>query len=121
MRLPSLILLLSLPGIAFADRNEIPLNELGFVDSVKVAGKARIVEQLGEPVKAVDLTDRNGEVFASIWHYHYLNTSEEGDYYKTTELDFVGDQVVTVVFSNNDTEEPEAIAASPGTECPAVC
>jgi hypothetical protein len=121
MRHLSLILLLSLPGIALADRNEIPLNELGFVDTIKTAGKARIIEQLGEPARAIDITDNNGEVFGAIWHYHYINTSEQGDYYKTTELDFVGDRVVTIVFSNNDTEADEVMAATPTSECAALC
>lgn len=116
MRFLSLFLLLALSGAALAGNDEIPLNELGFIDTIKSASKERIVDQLGEPARMVEVTNENGEVFASIWHYYYLNTTEDGDYYKTTELDFVGDRVVTVVFSNTEPEENGIIAASTKAE-----
>lgn len=118
MRVLIAALLASLSGVAVANNDEIPLSEHEFVARIKTAGKAEIVAQLGEPARAVDVKDdETGEVMGSIWHYHYLNTAENGDYYKTTELDFVGDQVVTVVFSTMEDSgsdaptamEPEAI------------
>jgi hypothetical protein len=118
MRFPSPFLLLFLSGTAVAG---IPLDEHGFVDAVPYLSKGRIVEQLGEPARAIDLTDENGAVYATIWHYHFLNTSDEGDYYKTTELDFIGDRVVNIIFSNSDVEETESVAVSPTSECPATC
>jgi hypothetical protein len=51
---------------------------------------------------------KDGKASASIWQYHYLNTDVNGNYYQTTELDFVDDRVVMVVFMNHD-----------GTEIPA--
>ena len=119
MRVLATLLLASLSGGAWANSDEIPLSEHEFVERIKTTGKAEIVAQLGEPARAIDVKDdETGEIIGSIWHYQYLNTAENGDYYKTTELDFVGDQVVTVVFSAMDDtgsetptklEEPELI------------
>lgn len=100
MRVLTAALLASLSGVAMASGDEIPLSEHEFVARIKTADKAQIVEHLGEPARVIDVKDdETGEVMGSIWHYYYLNTAVNGDYYKTTELDFVGDQVVTVVFS----------------------
>lgn len=100
MKLLVAVLLAGLSGAATAASDEIPLNEQDFVERIKTADKTQIVEQLGEPARAIDITDEEtGAVMGSIWHYHYLNTSDNGDYYKTTELDFIGSRVVTVVFS----------------------
>jgi len=113
MRVLTAALLVSLSGVAMAGGDEIPLSEHEFVAHIKTADKAQIVEHLGEPARAIDVKDdETGEVMGSIWHYHYLNTAVNGDYYKTTELDFVGDQVVTVVFSTMDDDgsgEPTAV------------
>lgn len=105
----TLLVLALLPSLAWAGQSEtpsnaIPLDEQGFVDAIKTTNKANILGQLGNPAQLIDVTGKNGEVIGSIWHYHYLNPSEDGDYYKTTELDFIGDQVVTVVFSMDDAE-----------------
>lgn len=81
---------------------EIPTNEKEFVETIKTVDKAQILEQLGEPALRDDVNGPDGEVIASVWHYSYLNTDENGTYYKTTELDFVRDKVVMVVFMNHD-------------------
>jgi hypothetical protein len=115
MRVLATLLLASLSGGAWANGDEIPLGEHEFVERMKTAGKAEIIAHLGEPARAIDVKDEEtGEVIGSIWHYKYLNTAVNGDYYKTTELDFIGDQVVTVVFSamedtndNSPTIKPE--------------
>ena len=113
MRVLTAALLASLSGVAMASGDEIPLSEHEFVARIKTADKAQIVQHLGEPARVIDVKDdETGEVMGSIWHYHYLNTAVNGDYYKTTELDFVGDQVVTVVFSTMDDDgsgEPTAV------------
>jgi hypothetical protein len=107
MRVLTAVILVSVSGLAMASSDEIPLNEHEFVARIKTADKAQIIEHLGEPARAVDVKDEEtGEVMGSIWHYHYLNTAENGDYYKTTELDFIGDQVVTVVFSTMEGDMP---------------
>ena len=83
--------------------NELPTEEKAFVDAVGKLNKAKIVELLGEPAKAEDVKLKDsGRVVASIWHYHYINTSADGEYYQTTELDFIDDKVNVVVFLNND-------------------
>lgn len=122
MKFLSLFLLFILPGVAWADRNEIPLDEQGFVDAIKSADKVRIVGQLGEPARLIEVNGKNGEPVGSIWHYHYLNTSDNGDYYKTTELDFIGDQVVTVVFSMDDADaDNDIVTTMSGGECAPTC
>lgn len=88
--------------------NDIPTAEKAFIDAINKFDKKSIVEQLGEPAKAEDVrikgTDR---IVASIWQYHNINTAEDGSYYPTTELDFIEDKVVQVVFLNNDGNEIE--------------
>ena len=85
---------------------EIPTEEKAFVAVINQFNKAKIVELLGEPAKSDDVKVKgSGKVVASIWHYHNINTDENGAYYPTTELDFVDDKVVQVVFLNNDGSE----------------
>ena len=114
-----LFLFLILSSAAFAGASEspvgndnIPTSEKEFVDTINGFDKNKIVEQFGEPNKKDDLLGlgKEGKAPASIWQYHYLNTDVNGDYYQTTELDFVDDKVVMVVFMNNDGEEMPADA-----------
>lgn len=104
---PLLILpLLMFSGAALASEMVLPLDEHAFVARIGQLSKVAIVQQLGEPARSLDLVSKEtGEIAASIWHYNYLNTSETGEYYKTTELSFVGDHVVNVVFSMTDENE----------------
>ena len=82
---------------------EIPTEEKAFVAAINKFNKAKIIELLGQPARADDVKVKgSGKVVASIWHYHNINTDENGVYYPTTELDFVDDNVVQVVFLNND-------------------
>ena len=93
---------------AFADApskeaTEIPTVEKEFIDAINGFDKAQIIAQFGEPAKADDVKIKGtGKIVASIWQYHFINTSPDGSYYETTELDFIDDKVVTVVFINND-------------------
>jgi hypothetical protein len=84
-----------------ADRT-LSAEEQKFLDVVGGLSKEKVLEQLGQPARTEDLTGPNGETVASIWQYDYLNTDEKGEYYKSTELDFVDDRVVTVVFMNTE-------------------
>jgi hypothetical protein len=85
---------------------EIPTEEKAFVDAINQYDRASIVAQFGEPAKAEDVKIKGtGKIVASIWHYHNLNIAEDGSYYPTTELDFIDDKVVQVVFLNNDGSE----------------
>lgn len=86
--------------------NEIPTAEIAFLDVINQFDKQQIEAILGEPSTKNDITNaKTGKLEASIWQYHYLNTDEKGEYYKTTELDFIDDKVVMVVFQNNDGED----------------
>ena len=103
MKLLTALLFLILPGSVMAEGGNIPLNELDFLDHIKAFDKLQILEILGKPSDTTDIRNVvTGDEIGTIWHYHYLNTSENGDYYKTTELDFIGDRVVMVVFMNSD-------------------
>jgi hypothetical protein len=136
MRTLLLILFLAFPGIAAAEVDgapsqeqnaqeqnvpaEIPTSEKDFVSTINKYEKSTILAQFGEPSKRTDIKHhRTGEIIASIWHYHYLNTSDnDGAYYPTTELDFVGEKVVMVVFMNHDGEEVESQPVEPGPSAP---
>lgn len=102
------ILLFSLNS--FADENaspsSLPTEEKAFVKAIASYKKAEIVAQLGEPAKKQDLTsEETGEVLASIWEYNAINTDEHGQYYASTELDFVGEKVDVVVFMNDNSDK----------------
>jgi hypothetical protein len=111
MKLVTFVLLLSLSGLAFAEAqvaapaSDIPTKEKDFIASINGFEKAKIIEQFGEPSNVEDIATASGKPVASIWQYHYLNTDEKGEYYQTTELDFINDKVVMVVFMNNDGSE----------------
>ncbi|MGJ8620365.1 MAG: hypothetical protein ACSHWN_08540 [Methylophilaceae bacterium] len=90
--------------------NKLPTDEKAFVAAIKEFDKKAIVENLGEPAKAEDVRVKGTDkIVASIWEYHYINTGENGEYFPITELDFIDDKVVQVVFINqaekNDTEK----------------
>jgi hypothetical protein len=96
---------------AFADATSkevtvIPTAEKDFVDAINGFEKAQIIAQFGEPAKADDVKVKGtGKIVASIWQYHFINTASDGTYYETTELDFIDNKVVSVVFLNNDGSE----------------
>lgn len=86
----------------------LPTRERAFVDAINKFNRKSIVDQLGEPAKAEDVRLKgSNKIVASIWHYHNINTDENGIYYPTTELDFIDDKVVQVVFMNHDGTEIE--------------
>jgi hypothetical protein len=97
-----------LAGVCLAEEAKplaakIPTEEKAFVEAINKHNKATIVAQFGEPVKAEDVKVKgSGRIAASIWHYHKINTAEDGSYYPTTELDFIDDKVVQVVFLNHE-------------------
>ena len=87
---------------------EIPTLEKDFVNAINGFDKAKIIAQFGEPAVADDVKLKDStKVVASIWQYHYINTAADGSYYQTTELDFIDDKVVMVVFMNHDGSEKE--------------
>ena len=82
---------------------EIPTEEKAFVNAINQYDKATIIAQFGEPAKAEDVKIKeSGKIVATIWHYHNINTAADGSYYPTTELDFIDEKVVQVVFLNHD-------------------
>jgi hypothetical protein len=84
----------------------LPKEEKAFVKAINNFDKKAIIAQLGEPAKSDDIKlKKSGKIIASIWQYHGINIAEDGSTYQTTELDFVDDKVVQVVFLNNDGSE----------------
>lgn len=84
----------------------LPLEEKAFVDAINKFDKTKIIAQLGKPAKEDDVKLKDsGKIVASIWQYHNINKAADGTLYPTTELDFVDDKVVQVVFLNNDGAE----------------
>lgn len=101
---------------------DIPLDETGFVDRAPSAGKAALIEQLGEPGSTAEIVDpRSGEIIATIWHYHYINTNADGEHYKTTELDFKGDYLVNIIFSMVEDGVASKTEANSLPGCSAKC
>lgn len=97
---------------ASTSKIDIPIEEHAFVDAINGFSKEQIVAHFGEPSKADDVKIKGtNRVVASIWQYHNINKAENGTFYPTTELDFIDDKVVQVVFLNHDGEE---IAAPDG-------
>jgi uncharacterized protein YceK len=89
--------------------NKLPTDEKGFVAAIKQFDKKAIVENLGEPAKAEDVRIKGTDkIVASIWEYHYINTGENGEYFPITELDFIDDKVVQVVFINHSEKNDTA-------------
>lgn len=122
----SLLSSLLFTGFAIADdtkvapaNGKLPLEEKAFVDAINKFDKTKIIAQLGKPAKEDDVKLKDsGKIVASIWQYHNLNIAADGKLYPTTELDFVDDQVVQVVFLNNDgaegVSEGQTYEVSPG-------
>lgn len=98
-------------------KSSIPIEERAFVDAIDGFTKAQIVAHFGEPSKADDVKIKGtNRVVASIWQYHNINKAQDGSFYPTTELDFIDDKVVQVVFLNHDgteIEAPDADSTSP--------
>lgn len=81
----------------------LPTDEQGFVNAVGKLKRSEIVALLGEPARAEDVKLKDsGRIVASIWHYHNINKDARGEFYPTTELDIIDDEVSVVVFLNND-------------------
>ena len=102
----------------------LPLEEKAFVDAINKFDKTQIIAQLGKPAKEDDVKLKDsGKIVASIWQYHNINKAADGTLYPTTELDFVDDKVVQVVFLNNDGSEANSnqtyeVAPTPSEEIP---
>jgi len=106
MRPLAALSLLALTGTALAaEVDSIPTKETAFVDAIQFIPQDRIAELLGDPSRVYTIRNNEGQPVGAIWHYHYVTTTDDGEYYKTTELDFIGDKVTTVVFINSDTED----------------
>lgn len=106
MKKTLLALLISLPIIALADTSpDLSIKETEFIDKVYGIEKSKILAQFGKPSRSGDIKSEEDKVIASIWLYHNINTNDQGQYYPTTEIDFVYDKVSTVVFMNSDGED----------------
>ena len=113
-----LILFLSLSSFADEDISiseaplvdELPVNELEFVDTIGLLTPDEVENILGEPKKIVNITlESSKEVIASSWYYENINTDHSGNYYPITEIDIVDGYIESVVFLNSDMDEIDRV------------
>ena len=90
--------------------DELPVNELEFVDTIGLLTPAEVEKILGEPKKIVNITlESSKEVIASSWYYENINTDHNGNYYPITEIDIVDGYIESVVFLNSDMDEIDRV------------
>ena len=90
--------------------DELPVNELEFVDTIGLLTPDEVEKILGEPKKIVNITlESSKEVIASSWYYENINTDHSGNYYPITEIDIVDGFIESVVFLNSDMDEIDRV------------
>lgn len=115
-----ILLIFFFPLSSFADEdisiseaplvNELPVNELEFVDTIGLLTPDEVEKILGEPKKIVNITlESSKEVIASSWYYENINTDHSGNYYPITEIDIVDGYIESVVFLNSDMDEIDRV------------
>ena len=118
IRLIFLILFFSLSSFADDDISiseaplveELPANELEFVDTIGLLTPDEVEKILGEPKKIVNITlESSKEVIASSWYYENINTDHRGNYYPITEIDIVDGYIESVVFLNSNMDEIDRV------------
>ena len=115
-----MLLLAALSAPGWADEGpSIPTDEDGFITAIQSKTATEITELLGDPQYQFAIRDKEGQVVGHIRHYHYVTTGFDGQYYKTTELDFIGDKVVNIVLIN--TNDAEDISAALDCDAVATC
>lgn len=90
--------------------DELPVDELEFVDTIGLLTPDEVEKILGEPKKIVNITlESSKEVIASSWYYENINTDNSGNYYPITEIDIVDGYIESVVFLNSDMDEIDRV------------
>lgn len=90
--------------------DELPVDELEFVDTIGLLTPDEVEKILGEPKKIVNITlEASKEVIASSWYYENINTDHSGNYYPITEIDIVDGYIESVVFLNSDMDEIDRV------------
>ncbi|MDA9913327.1 MAG: hypothetical protein JXQ86_02885 [Methylophilaceae bacterium] len=90
--------------------DELPVNELEFVDTIGLLTPDEVEKILGEPKKIVNITLQSSkEVIASSWYYENINTDHSGNYYPITEIDIVDGYIESVVFLNSNMDEIDRV------------
>ena len=90
--------------------DELPVNELEFVETIGLLTPDEVEKILGEPKKIVNITLQSSkEVIASSWYYENINTDHSGNYYPITEIDIVDGYIESVVFLNSNMDEIDRV------------
>ena len=90
--------------------DELPVDELEFVDTIGLLTPDEVEKILGEPKKIVNITlESSKDVIASSWYYENINTDHSGNYYPITEIDIVDGYIESVVFLNSDMDEIDRV------------
>lgn len=122
MRFLTAAFMLAFAAPALAEISDIPSEESAFLEVIGSVHPDKRDELLGEPDETIILRNQeNGEEMGVIVHYRYINTNSEGEYYKTTELDYLNGRLVMIVFSNSDFLEAKTAARPQDDECTAIC
>ena len=100
----------------------LPSKENEFLDVIAWITPQKLVEYLGDPAGVSFVRDKEtGDQVGTIVRYHYINTNDDGEYYKTTELDYLGGRLKTVIFSTSDVDESTIPEEAPENICPVEC
>lgn len=90
--------------------DNLPANEVEFVDTIGLLSPDEVEKILGEPKKIVNITlESSKEVIASSWYYEKINTDYDGNYYPITEIDIVDGYIESVVFLNANMEDIDRV------------
>ena len=90
--------------------DELPVNELEFVETIGLLTPDEVEKILGEPKKIVNITLQSSkEVIASSWYYENINTDHSGNYYPITEIDIVDGYIESVVFLNSNMDKIDRV------------
>ena len=90
--------------------DELPVNELEFVETIGLLTPDEVEKILGEPKKIVNITLQSSkEVIASSWYYENIKTDHSGNYYPITEIDIVDGYIESVVFLNSNMDEIDRV------------
>lgn len=111
------MLLLGLSITAHAE-NGLPSGDIEFIRALQSLRQPDVLARLGQPANVIEVTDQQGRLRSTIWRYERLNTTADGSVYRFTDIDFVGDRIKDVMFSNSPPEQAREERDAPRETCP---
>lgn len=111
------ILLLGLSVTVHAESG-LPSQDIEFIGALQSLRQPDVLARLGQPANVFEVIDQQGKVRSTIWRYEGLNTTADGSVYRFTDIDFVGDRIKDVMFSNSPPEQAREERDTPREVCP---